>query len=106
MSPRPKFSLSALVLRGRLSGFASLVILSLLTMFWAVPGFAETVILDGDDLIIDGQDYRLEGVDAFEGNQMMRPEIQNSIEASELEQYGPPIFEILLRIDVANQNPP
>ena len=28
--------------------------------------------LDGDDIIIDGQDYRLEGVDAFEGNQVCR----------------------------------
>lgn len=31
---------------------------------------AEPLALDGDDIIIDGQDYRLEGIDAFEGNQV------------------------------------
>ena len=31
---------------------------------------AESLALDGDDIIIDGQDYRLEGVDAFEGDQV------------------------------------
>ena len=33
---------------------------------------AEPLALDGDDIIIDGQDYRLEGVDAFEGSQTCR----------------------------------
>lgn len=40
------------------------------TMWFALPASAEPVALDGDDIIIDGQDYRLEGVDAFEGNQV------------------------------------
>jgi endonuclease YncB( thermonuclease family) len=30
---------------------------------------AEPLALDGDDIIINGQDYRLEGVDALEGDQ-------------------------------------
>lgn len=38
----------------------------------ALPALAEPMALDGDDIIINGQDYRLEGVDAFEGNQVCR----------------------------------
>jgi endonuclease YncB( thermonuclease family) len=54
------------------------MLLKLLTSFgfvvWAIlsatPTSAEPSALDGDDIIIDGQDYRLEGVDAFEGSQV------------------------------------
>ena len=38
----------------------------------STPALAEPIALDGDDIIINGQDYRLEGVDAFEGNQVCR----------------------------------
>jgi endonuclease YncB( thermonuclease family) len=38
----------------------------------SAPALAEPLALDGDDIIINGQDYRLEGVDAFESNQVCR----------------------------------
>ncbi len=50
-------------------GFAAFRIFCLSTMLVAWQASAETAAFDGDDIIIDGQDYRLEGVDAFEGNQ-------------------------------------
>ncbi len=56
----------------RLKSVAASGILSVSALLMAVPlpAAAEAIALDGDDIIIEGQDYRLEGVDAFEANQI------------------------------------
>jgi endonuclease YncB( thermonuclease family) len=49
---------------------AGISITGILTL--CAPALAQTYAHDGDDIIIDGQDYRLEGIDAFEGSQTCR----------------------------------
>lgn len=70
MLQRSKVEAPSPTLAKCLRRFAASGIISIAALLTAeFPAAAEAIALDGDDLIIDGQDYRLEGIDAFEGSQ-------------------------------------